>query len=169
MNFLVFEGEKKLADVVARAYGKLGAAQRRLAEASLLRANPELESIKAVGRGTVLVVPPLPGARPQLDGEAPIPQAVAEVSETLRAQLDDLAESARREGARLKDLGELVGSRRLRAELGEVPEAIPYLDRVRDATKERAAEQDERLETIKRMGDAEAQLAELAERLRMPA
>src|SRR3989304_2864823 len=53
MSFVVFKGERKLAELVLRAYGELKASDRKRAEAALVRANPHLAKLKNVAPGPV--------------------------------------------------------------------------------------------------------------------
>src|SRR3970040_799626 len=61
MSFVVFKGERKLAELVLRAYGELKASDRKRAEAALVRANPHLAKLKDVAPGSLIVLPLVPG------------------------------------------------------------------------------------------------------------
>jgi len=48
MSFIAFRGEKRIADLVTRVYGKLKAADAKRAAAALLAANPQLARMDLV-------------------------------------------------------------------------------------------------------------------------
>ena len=87
MAFVVYQGERKIADVVARAYGDLKVADRKRAEAALVRANPHLSELADVSKGSLIVVPPVPGLSPtdQTDLAAPAAEGVGAVADALAA------------------------------------------------------------------------------------
>jgi hypothetical protein len=168
MAFVVFQGERKIADVVARAYGDLKAADRKRAEAALVRANPHLSELADVAKGSLIVVPPVPGLSPneQTDLAAPAAEGVGAVADGLEALQRRLLESAKAEDDRLDALQTLLKSKPVLALLDRAPQARPYVERVTKAAKTRTDEQEARLDAIKRLDAARSALAELAERLR---
>jgi hypothetical protein len=168
MAFVVFQGERKIADVVARAYGDLKAADRKRAEAALVRANPHLSELADVAKGSLIVVPPVPGLSPneQTDLAAPAAEGVGAVADGLEALQRRLLESAKAEDDRLDALQTLLKSKPVLALLDRAPLARPYVERVTKAAKTRTDEQEARLDAIKRLDAARSALAELAERLR---
>jgi hypothetical protein len=167
MSFVVFKGERNIADVVSRAYGELKASDRKRAEAALVRANPHLAEIKDVAEGSLIVVPRVPGVRESADREAesPAADAVGEIAEALTDYRKRLEASAKREEGDLSELEKLLESGPLREKLGNTPEAGPYLDRAAEAAKDRRTENEERKAILERLEDAETRLAELVERL----
>lgn len=169
MAFVVFQGERKLADVVTRAFGDLKVADRKRAEAALVRANPHLAEIKDVAKGSLIVVPPVPGLDPagaQTDLAAPAADAVGAVADALEALQRRLRESAKAEGDRIAALQALVKSKNVRVLIDKAPQAGPYVERVAKAAETRAAELDRRQLAIKQLDQARPELAELADRLR---
>ena len=72
IQMIKLKGETRLADLVARAYrieGPDADVQRQRAEAVLLRANPQLANLKALPRGTAILVPADIGLEPGKDVE----------------------------------------------------------------------------------------------------
>ncbi len=63
MPFATFEGEGSVEEIADRLFVRLTPRQRETATAELLRANPNLERIRTVERGTVLNVPDIPALR----------------------------------------------------------------------------------------------------------
>lgn len=169
MAFVVFEGERKLADVVTRAYGgDLKVADRKRAEAALVRANPHLSTIRDVVKGSLIVVPPVPGlgASAATQVVAPAADALTELVAEFDAFQKGLADAAKGESDRLTALQALLKDKTLHAKLDSLPEAGPYLDRVTKAARTRTTEQEQRQLVLKRIADADAELADLIARLR---
>lgn len=168
MGFVMLKGERKLADVVERAFGELKAADRERAEAALARANPQLAKLDELAPGSLIVIPPVPGiarrAEPEVQG--PASAVVGELSDTLKAYLRRLRASADAEAERLTALEELLQSGSLQQELSDVPEAEPYLGRAATAVRLRGAALEERRAALDRLGEAERELSELEERAR---
>jgi hypothetical protein len=168
MAFVVFQGERKIADVVARAYGDLKVADRKRAEAALVRANPHLSELANVSKGSLIVVPPVPGLSPtdQTDLAAPAAEGVGAVGDSLAALQQRLRQAAKAEDDRLDALQTLLKSKPVLALLDRAPQARPYVERVTKAAKTRGDEQEARLDVIKRLDAARAELADLAAQLR---
>jgi hypothetical protein len=100
MRSIAFAGEKKLADLAARAYEIDPARQAEVkrATAALLRANPQLAKLASVRRGTPILVPALSGV-----SITPEVKAIGEVSDALLKELQaGLTEAARRLNAGTK-------------------------------------------------------------------
>jgi phage tail protein X len=168
MSFVVFKGERKLADLVTRGYGELKAADRRRAEAAILRANPHLADLKNVAPGTLVTLPRVPGLREPEREDAAVPHrdAAGELDAALEAYGKRLSDAADAERAELAETRALLKSRPFRARLAEVAEAAPYAERVEAALKDREAEHELRRMFLKQIPQARKDLAELAKRLR---
>jgi hypothetical protein len=168
MAFVVFQGERKIADVVARAYGDLKVADRKRAEAALVRANPHLSELKDVSKGSLIVVPPVPGLSPseQTNLAAPAAEAVESVGDALTALQRRLQESAKAESDRLTAARALITSAAMRAVVDRAPQAGPYIERVSRSIRIRGVELDDRQQVLKRLDAAGPELADLADRLR---
>ncbi len=168
MAFVVFQGERKIADVVARAYGDLKAADRKRAEAALVRANPHLSELADVVKGSLIVVPPVPGLSPneQTDLAAPAAEGVEAVADAFKALQQRLQESAKAESDRLTATRALITSAAVRAVVDRAPQAAPYVERVSRTVRVRGVELDDRQQVLKRLDAAGPELADLADRLR---
>jgi hypothetical protein len=168
MAFVVFQGERKLADVVSHAYGDLKVADRRRAEAALVRANPHLAELADVATGSLIVVPPVPGieAAAQTDVATPAADAVAGAGEAFDQLERRLLDAAKAEGERLTALQALLKSRGVVELLDRAPQARPYVERVTKAARTRSEELERRQQALARLDAAAEELKELAHRLR---
>jgi hypothetical protein len=169
MAFVVYEGERKLADVVTRAYGDLKAADRRRAEAALVRANPHLAEIADVAKGSLIVVPAVPGVDAPAEAtvfDTPAAEAVASAADACGEFEKQLQDSVKAEADRLTALAALLKSNGVIQLLDRAPQARPYVERVTKAAKARGDELDSRRQALTRLDDAVDQLKELAVRLR---
>jgi len=167
MSFVVFKGERKLAELVLRAYGELKASDRKRAEAALVRANPHLAKLKDVAPGSLIVLPLVPGiGEPrQRRSEVPAADAIGEVAAALEDYGKRLDEALDAEGSELGELRALLKSRPLREKVREVEEAGAYVERVAAALKDREAEHEQRRAFLRQLPAARKELAELAELL----
>lgn len=168
MDFVMFKGERKLADLVERAFGELKVADRRRAEAALVRANPQLAKLEELTPGSLVVVPRVPGIerRGKREVQAPASAVAGELSNTLKAYLRGLRGSAEVEAERLSALEQLVRSGSLQEELSDVADAQPYLDQAERAVGLRGEALEQRRAALERLAEAERELAELEERAR---
>jgi hypothetical protein len=167
MAYVVVKGEKKLADVVGRAFGDLSAAHARRAEAAILRANPQLADPGGLQSGAVIVVPPVPGLRRAAADDAaaaPASELVAELSESLDGYRKELTETMRRERAAEKELTALLKSKELIAAARELPNER-YMQNVTQGVKTRIEENDQREAFLKTLAKAKSDLDALAKTL----
>lgn len=167
MSFLVFDGERKLAEIVARGYGELKASDRKRAEAAILRANPHLTKIKDVIPGSVIVLPAIPGIGGRIGrrSEVPAGDALAEVAGVLEDYRKRLAKAADAEQTELTELRAFLKSRPLRARLSKVEGAGAYAERVAATLTDREAEHEQGRAFLKALSAARKEFAQLAERL----
>lgn len=167
MNFVVFKGERKLEELVERGYGELSRADRKRAEAILLRSNPQLAKLKEVADGSLIVIPPVPGIEkpPRRPSEVPAADALEEVDAVLDdygGHLDTATSAARTE---LDGLRQLLDSEPVRKRLNEIEEARPYASRVNDAIEDREADLERTRAFLEQLPAARKELAELVERI----
>ena len=165
MPVMLFKGERRLSEVISRAYGPgLSAAEAKRAEAAMVAANPQLAKLREVPAGALLEIPRLPGARPVPQHDTPERRP-----EEVEATRTSLEEYRKRLGARLaaeRDALEataaILKSAEAKALARSYPESGPYLDRARAALKERAAGVDERAAFVKMLARIRSDLDELA-------
>jgi hypothetical protein len=170
MAFVVFKGERKIADLVERAYGsELTAAEKTRATAALERANPHLSKLKDVTPGVLVVVPRVPGlAAPPAAARAadPVSEGVREVAGALEDYRKELTQALKLEKPRVAEVKTLLGSQELRAVVTPESGGQERLDRIGAALADREAA-NERTETvIAGMAAVRDELNELADRLR---
>jgi hypothetical protein len=123
MRIIAYRGEKKLADLVDKAYADLTPARRKAAEAALLKANPQLKSLARLKSGTVLTIPEVPGARvrPRKGQEGPDDEIRAVLAEQLAAFGERMAKRHEAHQADLKEQLGLLKDRQLKKAIGEDP------------------------------------------------
>jgi len=169
MAFVVFKGETKLADIVERAYGtKLSAAERTRAVAAIERANPHLLSVKKPERGTLVLVPRVPGLAPAAERpeQDPVVAGASEIADALRRYRKTLESSLAPAKARSEEVLKLLSAKELREAVAAGTGGAAQLDGIAEATKERQsahARTEAALDDIEKAAD---ELADLGGRLR---
>ena len=168
MAFVVFKGETKLADIVARAYGtELSAAERTRAVEAIERANPHLVSLKKPDPGTLVLVPRLPGLAPAAErpDEDPVAAGAREIANSLREYRKALQASVEAAKARTGEVVKTLSGKELREAVSAVGGAA-QLDRIAEATKDRQSAHARTEAAIDEIAKAAEELADLGERLR---
>lgn len=167
MPLVVVKNEKKLSDVIARAFGKLKPADLSRVRAAVMRANPHLAEAADLSPGVMVVIPGIPGlaAVPTEAPDRPGAEAVAEISRGLEEYRKRLAVAVREDQAATSDLVTLLKSKDIRTLIKEFPEATGYVEGAAAEAKARGAELEERLAFLKRLARAQEDLEELAQRL----
>jgi hypothetical protein len=167
MSFIAFGGEKRIADLVTRIFGKLKAADAKRAAAALLVANPQLERLDLVGRGRPIAVPTIPGLarRREADTSAPLAHGVEELRAALGGFVSQLGERDKLEKRDLEETRALMESDDIRSIIDNNPSAGELLERIAKATDKRGADLDRRSAFIKRLRRTEKELAELTKTL----
>jgi hypothetical protein len=167
MPFVVVKDETKLADIVARAYGKkLSAGERTRAIAAMERANPQLVARRPTP-GTLIIVPRLPGLAPAAERaeEHPVAAGAHDVAGALQAYRKTLEVSLEAARARGEEVLEVIADKELRAAVAAVAGGSAQLDGIAAATKARL-EAHARTEAV--LGDiakAADELADVGDRL----
>ena len=169
MPFVVFQGERKIAELVERAYGsELTAAEKTRATAALERANPHLAKLKDVTPGSLVVVPRVPGLAPPAAARAadPVSGGLHEVADALEAYRKELAQALKADAPRVADVKKLVTSQELRAVVTPESGGQQRLDRIAAAVGDREAANERTELVIDGMAEVRDELIELADRLR---
>jgi hypothetical protein len=168
MNFVVFKGERKLEELVERGYGELNRADRKRAEAVLLRVNPHLTELKDVTEGSLIVIPPVPGIEkaPRRPSEIPAADALEEVDALLDDYVGHLNTARSSARSELDGLRELLESDAVRERLQRIEEARPYVDRLVAAIEVRDAELEQTRAFLEQLPAARKELAELVKRVK---
>lgn len=164
MPVMVLKGERKLSDVVRRAYGEaLPAAEARRAEAALVAANPQLSRLRELPPGAMVVVPRMPERAPAPQDETQGWHAgeVAELRASLEAYRKHLGAGLAGEREALAATTALLKSADVKALARSFRESAPYLERVKAAAKDRAAEAEARAAFVKSLARLRADLDEL--------
>jgi hypothetical protein len=134
-------GEPDISGLVYRLYNISGPSAAELAEKArkaLLEANPQLGRISSLRRGSVLVVPEIPGI--SLAAEASADAVIgAEVLDELRRVLSEtkkhLEDSIDREAQDLQNTLAAMEDPELRRSADQFPEVSPQLERISEQTK----------------------------------
>jgi hypothetical protein len=144
MRFTTFQGEKSIGALLTRVYGDLSEERRTKARDALLRANPQLETLRDVQPGSVLVIPPLTKGRAPSRGEEIPPSAavVREVIDALAAFRGELTEAAAAEEADVDRTVRMLRSKEVQALTQTIPEVREEIQRVEHAAKERGESAD---------------------------
>jgi hypothetical protein len=170
MAFVVFKGERKVSELVARAFGDdLSNAERRRAAAAIRRANPHLADLENVSEGALVMVPDVPGvarAREARDEADPAADGVRELAKTLDEYRSELAEALEREAARIDDVEALLGDGTLQEVMGQEPGGEEQLDAIRKATEFRRQRAERSAGALGHIERTVEELADLAGELR---
>src|SRR5262245_9083935 len=160
MAYVVLKGEKKLSEVVSRAFGELKAADAARAHAAVLRANPHLTEKADLEPGVIVVIPGVPGLKtaPPEKSDSPAGQAVAEIGRGLEEYRKTLTASARNEQAAVGDLTTLLKSKEIKALAKQFPDSANYIERATAAVRVRAEEHEERTAFLKTLAKAQVDL-----------
>jgi hypothetical protein len=163
MSFIAFGGEKRIADLVTRAYGKLKAADAKRASAALLAANPDLARLDLVDRGRPITVPTISGLaqRREADASAPLAQGVEGLRASVTGFVKQLREGDKLEKRDLEQTRALMESDDLRSIIDGNATAGELLERIAKSTEKRTADLDRRASFIKQLRKADKELAEL--------
>jgi hypothetical protein len=167
MGFVAFGGEKRIAELVTRIYGRVKAADAKRAAAALLAANPELAHIDQVERGRPITVPPIPGLarRREADESAPFARGVAGLRDSMGGFLQRLDERNALEKRDLEETRSLLDSDDLRSIVDGDDAARELLERIAAATDVRKADTERRASFLEQVKKADEELAALVEAL----
>lgn len=167
MSYVAFHGERRIADLVTRVYGKLTSAQAKRAAAALLAANPELERLDLLERGRPIAVPPISerSRRWETDRSDPLTHGVDGLRASVAVFLKQLSERDKTEKRDLAQTRALIESDDLRSIIDGNATAGELLERIAEATAKRAADLDRRSAFIKQLKKADKELAELAKKM----
>jgi hypothetical protein len=141
MKFTTFRGEQDISVLVNRLFSISGPRAGELAEKArnaLLEANPQLGRIASLRRGSVLVVPEVPGI--SLAAEASTDAVIgAEILDELRRALSEtkkrLEDSIDREAQDLQNTLVDMEDPEVRRSANQFPEVSPQLERISEQTK----------------------------------
>jgi hypothetical protein len=169
MAFVVTKGERRLNDLVERAFGsELTAAERKRAAAALRRANPGVTKLEELAAGSVIMIPRVPGLQPTAGvaaGETVVSRART-LAEDLGSFTRDLEQSLEEERERLSVVLEIVSSNDVRDVVASEPGGEERIDSVAQITKARLERQEQSRAVIEELARTADELLELAERLR---
>jgi hypothetical protein len=163
MSFIAFRGEKRIADLVTRVYGKLKAADAKRAAAALLAANPQLARMDLIERGRPITVPTIAGLakRREADESAPLAQSVEALRASVAQFINQLSESDKLEKRDLEQTRSLMDADDLHSITDGNAVAGELLERIVKSTDKRTAELDRRASFIKQLRKTDKELAEL--------
>jgi hypothetical protein len=167
MSYIAFGGEKKIADLVTRIYGKLKAADARRAAAALLEANPQLARIDLIGPGRPIAVPSIRafGQRPEVDTSAPLAQTVEQLRASAAVFLERLGDRDKEEKRSIEQTRALMESDDLRSIIEGNATVGDLVERIAKSTDQREADLERRAAFVRELRRADKQLAELSRSL----
>lgn len=124
MAFATFRGEQSITELASKHFEKLTPAQRKQAEAAILKANPELRHIAKLKPGTLLRIPELSGLRPAKRRDVEHPEALiaSTLSDALNAYGKRFAERMDADRAEIKTQLGLLKDRDFAKAISDQPE-----------------------------------------------
>ena len=167
MSFIAYRGEKRIADLVTRVYGKLKAADAKRAAAALLAANPQLARLDLVERGRPITVPTIPrlAKRREADESAPLTQSVEGLRASVAQFVKQLSEGDELEKRDLEQTRSLMASDDLRSITDGNAVAGELLEGIAKSTDRRTADLDRRASFVKQLTKIDKELGELVRTL----
>lgn len=166
MPFATFEGERSVEEIADRLFVRLTPRQRETATAELLRANPNLERIRNVERGTVLNVPDIPALRAKAttSNESPDTQMLQHLGAALTSYGERLAERQARDNAEIKAQTAAIKSAAFTRAIAKSEDLVALAADARASLEARAKQQAERQKALTTALDKAA--AEIEERMK---
>ncbi|MDO9596105.1 MAG: hypothetical protein Q7J47_00135 [Azoarcus sp.] len=139
MAIASFRGEKNVAEIADKLYVRLTPKQREKAEAALLKANPQLKDIGKLKPGTILRLPDLPelSAKTNRSLDNPDAQIAKLMSESVSSYARVLGERYKNDQESTHAQIALLGSAKLKKELGNAPALQKQADEARKALEAR--------------------------------
>lgn len=110
MRIMLFHGEQSITDLADNIYACLSSKTHAVAEAALLKANPELKEIGSLKPGAILKVPMISGISFKADRNHadPIEQVGAALIRSLESYRSQLVDAVTEEGKKLDDEARLL-------------------------------------------------------------
>lgn len=139
MAIASYRGEKNVAEIADKLYARLTPKQREKAEAALLKANPQLKDINKLRPGTILRLPDLPELRAKTNRslDNPDAQIAKVVSEAVSGYARVLGERYKNDQESTHTQITLLGSAKLKKELGNAPALQKQAEEARNALEVR--------------------------------
>jgi len=165
MPFVTFQGECSVDELADRLFARLTPKQRAAATAALIRANPRLERIEAVPKGTLLHVPDIPALRAKAtaSNESPDRQVLQLIDESTRAYAERLLDRQASDEAEIKKQAATIKSAQFTKAISKSKDLVALAEQARASLEARAKSAGERrkaLETAvgKASADIEARM-----------
>ena len=124
MPFATFRGEKTVAEITDKLFSRLTPRQREKAEASILKANPQLGNITKLRKGSILRIPDLPDlqAKTNRSLESPDAQIAKNITTALDILGKHIAEQVNTEQKMIKQQSALLKSSKFKKGLANAPD-----------------------------------------------
>ena len=141
MPIATYRGEGSVGEIADRLYTRLTPRQRVKVETALLRANPRLTDLDTVDEGTVLRVPDIPEIRAKAssDGGNVDAQIAERVARALKEYGERLGGRFEADEEAVKEQVATLNNRKLKAALGEAPQARELAAKAAESLKERSS------------------------------
>lgn len=151
MPIITFRGEASVEALADKVYADLAESDRKKAVRALIRANPGLERLEELERGTVLRVPEIPGIRraPPRTREDPSGEISDLLVERLAAYERDVGERFDALEKEVERQKRLLSSDQLRSALANSPDARKLAEQADEAVTREAEEAEGRRARLK--------------------
>ncbi len=138
MAIATFRGERNVSEIVDKLYSRLTPLQRKKAESTLIKANPQLTNIRKLPQGAILQVPDLPELRAKTNRslENPDDQIAKRVIDALDAFSKHMSKQVSNEQAAIKQQTALLKSAKFKKDTSGSEESQAL---AKDAAKALAA------------------------------
>lgn len=125
MPIVTYRGEANVGEVADKVYSRLTPKQREKAEAELIKANPQLKSVKKLTTGTILRVPDVPELRAKTNRkvENPDDQIANNIVKSLQVFASRMDKTVTQEKEALKEQAGVLKS----AKVKRLTESDPVL------------------------------------------
>lgn len=165
MGFEIYEGEKKISDLVTKMFGELSATKAKRAEAALVDANPELNDLRAMAAGTILVTPTVPGVSPAAPEEEVVIPQLEPVHDALESLLEEMAGAADEERGEIDETAKFLKSAEMKRIVAELPDVTPFLEQAQQGLEQVMKDNDGAELMVKRLKQALKDVEDLSDRL----
>ncbi len=164
MRYLPIRSEKSVSAIAERVYSDLTPEKRKLAEAALIRENPQLKAFKGIKSGTLVKIPRLDDV--EKTGERSTADPVADSVKEAQRELDLFSESLKAAFSKAQSDVAAAAATAKKAEftkaMGSDPEAAAIAEKLKanltQQAKDLKTQEKTTLDTLGKIGEALAKL-----------
>jgi phage tail protein X len=135
MPITTIDTETTIDQLIAKRYGKLPAAKRKMLHAAILAANPQLDDAAELAPGMIVILPALAGGTAVRAVEGANPELIERIRGALAVYRDELGAKLKKRDSELAASMRTLESEQFRRLLEQVPGSPDYLESMRQGGK----------------------------------